>query len=308
MSAHPPHQSEIGVRKGRGLEPTGAVRVRPPRPRRVRECDNAGVELRQACRAAGIGVVAVSGHDGRPRVHRAVPALSARLVVSLSDPIEVRYDGRTRKTQAVVAGLMRPGVATPATILRSQQPVAYAELSPSALQQLTGVPLSEMDAGGVSADAVLPWVAALCEELADRPVGQREAVMRVRLLERLDRAGHGSGPEDALRTLGMIGASGGTASVAELARYAHLSPRRLRYVMRRSLGITPKFASRVARLASAVSRAGAGADSWAQVAAESGYHDQSHLVHDFRDLMNTTPAAWLDEEGRNLQGWRRPAP
>lgn len=266
------------------------------------------MELRQACRIAGIGVVAISGHDGQPRLHRAVPALSARLVVSLGAPIEVHYDGQTQNAQAVVAGLMRPRVATPATILRSQQPMAYAELSPSTLQRLTGVPLSEVDAGGVSADVVLPWVNSLCEELADHPVGHREAVMRVRLLEHLRRAGQGRGPEDALRTLGVIEASGGTASVEELARDAHLSPRHLRYVMRRSLGVTPKFASRVARLASAVSRAGAGADSWAQVAAESGYHDQSHLVRDFRDLMNTTPTAWLDEEGRNLQGWQRPAP
>ncbi|WP_376767017.1 helix-turn-helix domain-containing protein [Spinactinospora alkalitolerans] len=125
----------------------------------------------------------------------------------------------------------------------------------------------------------------------------------------MHRADHDDiGSEDVLRTLDLIRARRGTVSVEELAHEAHLSPRRLRYVVRRSLGITPKFASRVARLGSAVSRAGAGAASWAEVAAESGYHDQSHLVRDFRDLMDTSPSAWLDEEGRNLQGWRRPAP
>jgi AraC-like DNA-binding protein len=228
--------------------------------------------------------------------------------VSLDGPVEVHYDGQVQHAQAFLAGLMRPGVATPATTLRSQQPMAYAELSPSALQRLAGVPLSEVDAGGVSADAVLPWVNSLCEELAGHPVGHRETLMRVRLLEQLHRADHGLGSEDALRTVDLIAARRGTVSVEELARRAHLSPRRLRDVMRCSLGITPKFASRVARLASAVSRAGAGATSWAEVAAESGYHDQSHLVHDFRDLMDTTPTAWLDEEGRNLQGWQRPTP
>lgn len=264
--------------------------------------------MRQACRAAGIGVVAVSVHNGRPRLHRAVPALSARLVVSLGAPIEIHYGGQTRDVQAVVAGLMRPGVATPSMTLQPQQPMVYVELAPSALQRLTGVPLSEVDAGGVSADAVLPWANSLGEELADHPVGHREALIRVRLLEHLSRGGYIGESEDALRSLVTIGARGGTASVEELARDAHLSPRRLRYVMRRSLGITPKFASRVARLAYAVSRAGAGADSWTQVAAESGYHDQSHLVRDFHDLMHTTPTAWLVEEGRNLQGWRRPSP
>ncbi|GLY66245.1 helix-turn-helix domain-containing protein [Amycolatopsis taiwanensis] len=265
------------------------------------------MDLLQTCRAAGIGVVAASEHVGRPRLHRAIPALSARLVLSLGTPIEVRYDGHARHLQAVVAGLMRPGVATPSLILQAHQPMVYVDLSPSAIQRLTGMPLSEVDAGGVSADALLPWATWLSEELADHPADRRASLMRVRLLDRLAGAGRLDVSEDALGALKIIGASRGRISVENLARHAHLSPRRLRHVMRRTLGIGPKFASRVARLAAAVSRAGDGADSWAQVAAESAYHDQSHLVRDFNDLMQTTPTAWLAEEGRNLQGWQRPS-
>ncbi|BAD56497.1 putative transcriptional regulator [Nocardia farcinica IFM 10152] len=292
------HAGAIGHRDVRGALPR-----RPAAP-----CDDARVELRRACRAVGIGVVTAGEHDGPDRVHRAVPALSTRLVVSLGAPLEFHYDGAVHTARAVVTGLMRPGVATPATALRSRQPVVYAELAPAALQRLIGVPLRDVDAGGLAADAVLPWVNALCEELAGRPVGDRVHVMRVRLLERLVGTDRAAGPDDAFRTLGRIRAGGGTVPVSTLAGEAHLSPRRLREVMRRSLGVTPKFASRVARLASAVERAAAGADSWTTVAADSGYHDQSHLVHDFRDLMDTTPTAWLGEEGRNLQGWWPPRP
>ncbi|MEU4412271.1 helix-turn-helix domain-containing protein [Nocardia salmonicida] len=265
------------------------------------------VDLRRTCRAAGIGVVALSEHVGRARPHRAVPTLSARLVVSLGAPIVVDYDGRTLNAQAVVAGLMRPGIATPVTTLLPRQPTAYVELSATALRRLIGMPPSEVDAGGVIADAVVPWVNSLCEELADHPVGHRETLLRIRLLDHLYWADPDTGADDAYRALELIRAGSGTASVDDLAHEVHLSPRRLRHVMRRSLGITPKFASRVARMESAVGRAGTGAATWAQVAAESGYHDQSHLVHDFRDLMNTTPTEWLDEEGRNLQGRQRPA-
>ncbi|UNQ36619.1 helix-turn-helix domain-containing protein [Prescottella equi] len=265
------------------------------------------MDLRQAGHAAGIGVVSVSTHSGPERVHRAVPTLTTRLVVSLDAPIEVRYDGRTTHDHAVLTGLMRPGVPTSATVLRPQQPTVYVELTASALQRLTGMPPSELDAGGVTADAVLPWLEPLRQELANRPAHRREAVLRARLLERLS-GGRGQGSEDAFRTLALIDAHDGTMSADELARAAHLSPRRLRDVMGQALGVTPKFASRVARLGAAVNRAGAGAASWADVATASGYHDQSHLVRDFRDLMDTTPTAWLDEEGRNLQGWRRPQP
>lgn len=114
-------------------------------------------------------MVSVSTHEGPERVHRAVPTLTTRLVVSLDAPIEVRYDGRTTHDHAVLTGLMRPGVPTSATVLRPQQPTVYVELTASALQRLTWMPPSELDAGGVSADAVLPWLEPLRQELANRP-------------------------------------------------------------------------------------------------------------------------------------------
>ncbi|MES9525319.1 helix-turn-helix domain-containing protein [Streptomyces capoamus] len=266
------------------------------------------MELRQACRAAGIGVVAVSEHTGPPRLHRALPVLSSRLVVSLGAPIDVRYGDHARRAQAVVTGMMRPGTATPCLILRPRQPVVYVELSPTATQRLTGVPVSEVDAGGLDADVLLPWLGLLSEELADRPAGARAPLMRRRLLDHLARADRPEVSPYAVEALRIIRAGRGRVSVEDVARQVHLSPRRLRHVMGSEVGIGPKFASRVARLADAVRRASQGADSWAQIAAESAYHDQSHLVRDFHDLMRTTPSAWLAEEGRNLQGGAGSAP
>ncbi len=215
--------------------------------------------------------------------------------------MEVRYNGRVRHPQAVVTGLMRPGVPSPSLILRSHQPTVYVELSPAAMRRLAGVPLRELDAGGLDAIAVLPWMSRLSEELADHPPERLERLMRTRLLEHLDRAGEPEVSHDVLESLKLIGTTGGRVSVEDVARNAHLSTRRLRHVMQRELGVGPKFAARVARLAAAAERARDGASSWAQVAAASGYHDQSHLVRDFNTLMDTTPSAWLAEEGRNLQ-------
>lgn len=210
--------------------------------------------------------------------------------------------------QAVFAGLMRPGLSTPSLVLRSHQPSVYVDLSPATVQFLTGVPLNVLDAGGVPADAVAPWVSTLSAELADQPDGRRESLMRVRLLDMLQRSGQRRWPEDALKALDLITTSRGWASVEDVARQAHLSPRRLRDVMRRDLGVTPKFALRVARLAATIDSAAWGAESWAEVAAQAGYHDQSHFVHEFHTMMDTSPTAWLAEECRNLQGWRQPSP
>lgn len=262
----------------------------------------------QASSAAGLGVVVGSEHVGRARVHRAVPGLVARLVVSLGTPLEVRYDGRVERLQAVVAGLMRPGKATPSLVLRERQPTVYVELSPAAMLRLTGTPLRDVDAGGVDAEALLPWIGWFADELAAQPAERRARVARVRLLERLGPADRVSMSGDVLGALKAIEASRGQIPVEDVARYAHLSPRHLRHVMRRELGVGPKFAARVARLNTAVGLAGGGAGSWARVAAESGYHDQSHLVRDFNELMATTPSGWLAEESRNLQGRPTPSP
>ncbi|MCX5384752.1 AraC family transcriptional regulator [Streptomyces sp. NBC_00083] len=263
------------------------------------------MELSQACEAAGIGVVAVSEHTGPPRLHRALPVLSCRLVLSLGTPIDVCYGDQARRAQAVVTGLMRPGTGTPSLTLRPGQPTVYVELSPTATQRLTGVPLSELDAGGLDAIALLPWLGLLSEELAELPADQRVRLMRRRLLDHLVRARRPDVSPYAVQALGVIRVGHGRVPVEDVARQLHLSPRRLRQVLGSTVGITPKFASRVARLTATVRRAGNGADSWAEIAAECAYHDQSHLVRDFQDLMGTTPTAWLAEEGRNLQGGAR---
>jgi AraC-like DNA-binding protein len=39
----------------------------------------------------------------------------------------------------------------------------------------------------------------------------------------------------------------------------------------------------------------------ARVAADCGYHDQSHLVRDFRAFTGLAPSQWLQRELRNVQ-------
>ena len=58
-------------------------------------------------------------------------------------------------------------------------------------------------------------------------------------------------------------------------------------------GLTPKLYSRVRRLQRVLGSAAAVAPAdWAGLAAESGFVDQSHLIHDFRDLTGLTPTAY----------------
>lgn len=58
-------------------------------------------------------------------------------------------------------------------------------------------------------------------------------------------------------------------------------------------GLTPKRYLRVLRFHSLVHRLAAGReDSWAQLAADGGYADQSHLIREFRAFSGLTPGGY----------------
>jgi len=72
-----------------------------------------------------------------------------------------------------------------------------------------------------------------------------------------------------------------------------LLPRTLVRRFSTEVGITPKRFARVHRL-QRVLRAvrGSSEPDWGALAAEHGYADQAHLIHDFRDLADITPSGY----------------
>jgi AraC-like DNA-binding protein len=83
------------------------------------------------------------------------------------------------------------------------------------------------------------------------------------------------------------------ASVAAAADRLGWTPRRLGREFAEHIGLTPKRFARVRRFQRVVRAAAASADpDWARLAAEHGFHDQAHLIHDFRSFAATTPGAY----------------
>src|SRR5690606_23945312 len=95
----------------------------------------------------------------------------------------------------------------------------------------------------------------------------------------------------------------GRGSVDALARYVALSPRQLRTLFHREVGLGPKAVSGLFRFDHAKRLVATLPDGMtlAEVAQRCGYADQAHLVHDFRRYTGTTPSGWLAEERRNIQ-------
>lgn len=83
------------------------------------------------------------------------------------------------------------------------------------------------------------------------------------------------------------------APMARLVEKANLSQRRFIEVFRGETGLAPKLFSRLGRF-QRVLRAADPERDWAEVAVGCGYFDQSHLIHEFRELCGLTPTRYLE--------------
>jgi AraC-like DNA-binding protein len=89
----------------------------------------------------------------------------------------------------------------------------------------------------------------------------------------------------------------GDISIAALAKRSGTHARTLGRLFERWVGLSPKRFVRVVRLQAAL-RALGRAGNWARVAADLGYHDQPHFIHDVRELFGTTPGQLVAFEDR----------
>jgi AraC-like DNA-binding protein len=107
----------------------------------------------------------------------------------------------------------------------------------------------------------------------------------------LDHLVHPQEPDPAIRFAASAFDHG--IPVSAVAESLGLLPKTFVRRFRKHVGLTPKGFSRLRRLQRVVrSISKAAAVDWADFAAEHGYTDQAHLIHDFRELTGITPAAY----------------
>jgi AraC-like DNA-binding protein len=143
----------------------------------------------------------------------------------------------------------------------------------------------------------MPLLGELAAALARLPSPDGDLAALAPVLDRLllSRAASWRRPETLVRAaVTAIRAAGGEVSVARLAAELETTPRTLLRRFRRATGLSPKEFVRIERLLRAARALLPGPrPNWATVAAESGYADQPHLVHEFRELTGLSPQAFL---------------
>ena len=114
--------------------------------------------------------------------------------------------------------------------------------------------------------------------------------------------------DDAVRRAVLaIVAARGDAAIAGIAADIGLGERQLQRRFREAVGLTPKQFARIRRVReTAAGMLRPGAPGWAAVAADFGYTDQSHLIHEFSQLTGLTPVAFEDRLRRIEHGSVQP--
>ena len=103
------------------------------------------------------------------------------------------------------------------------------------------------------------------------------------------------GAELVARLVATVRGERGITRSEALARHAGVSVRSLQRLFERHIGLGPKWIICRARVQEAAERVAAGqAVDWAALAVELGYHDQAHLIHEFKAQVGFTPAAYAE--------------
>ncbi|MDQ7957164.1 MAG: AraC family transcriptional regulator [Pseudomonadota bacterium] len=238
----------------------------------------------------------------RPRIANVI-AYDEALPADTDVHERVLPDGALRLIVDLVQGRARiagPSVQPVLLALRGQQHGLSITLRPGASLALFGIPAHAL------ADRVVDWellVAARHRSLPRRWQEAHGETTPARLvLSTLQGLMCPADPLPLGQALQAAALLRTTASppprIADVAAAVGLGERRLQQVFRAQFGLSPRSWRRLARLHACLLRLrGAGAPRWSELALESGFYDQAHLVREFQALCGLTPGQFLVRRG-----------
>jgi len=142
-------------------------------------------------------------------------------------------------------------------------------------------------------------------ELHERMAQHQTLFGRAQIMENYLRKHVTDTPTDPIAaTIAMLQSSAGGARIEQLSRESGYSPRHFNRLFKERVGISPKSYARIVRLNAVLAAKGIHpAFSWAELAHEYGYFDQSHLDKDFLDLADDTPSGLCSSLICPLEKW-----
>lgn len=233
-------------------------------------------------------------NDWAVSLERILPNGQAHLMINLAEDQFRSYRGSVCQGLSTACGAVLAGPHGQSTVIDTaeQRWLAAVQFRAGGAAVFFRLPLSEARDQMVGLDLLWGIDGAVVRErlhAAPTPVDKLR-VLETILLERL------SPRWDPAVVFAMAALERGMP-VRETAAQVGLLPRTLARRFEQQVGLTPKRFARVRRLQRILKSARRGAE-WPIIAAEQGYADQAHLVHDFKDLTGITPTAYRPQSPR----------
>ena len=183
------------------------------------------------------------------------------------------------------------------------------QLAPLGAYTLLGLPINQLNGQIVDlVDVLGPAGRRLAEQLRETPSWRRRfALLDEFLLGRLER-GPRPAPEVGWAWERLM-ATGGAVPIGRIAAEVGWSHKHLIARFSQQVGLRPKTAARLVRLSRVWRRLDERRPlDWGQVAADTGYADQAHLIRDFHQFTGTTPTQFQALDAPLLGGHGREEP
>jgi AraC-like DNA-binding protein len=229
-----------------------------------------------------------TGDATRLPPQRIFPDGCIELIVNLADPFaEPGPQGLVRQPLHFVVGQMQQPLEIVAT---GNVHLLGIRFHPTGARKILGIPMGALTGQIVPVDALHRELGAAVRQVCD-VTDYRE---RWRIIESALRRMAAQGkPVDLIvwNTLTRLLATDGDVSVTQLTAAAGVSRRQLERKFDDWVGLAPKTLARILRFQRVFKAHENGAANWAEIAAECGYCDQSHLIRDFRQFAGGCPSA-----------------
>ncbi|HEX3748907.1 MAG TPA: helix-turn-helix domain-containing protein [Bryobacteraceae bacterium] len=235
--------------------------------------------------------------EGDPRpfaLERILPTGRAQLIVNLREDRTRIYHPDSGAVHAT-CGTVLAGISTVYSVIDTdeQECVAGVSFRPGGTAAFFPMPAYEL------CDFDLPlefaWGRASAARVREQLLAAPTPTAKLDALERVLRDAWRQRTFDtaiafALSQLGRAPAAGGIDAVADRIG---LSTRRLAERFKRVVGVSPKRYGRILRFQRALDCAERGRRvDWTRIAADCGYFDQAHFIHDFRSFAGITPTGY----------------
>jgi len=220
------------------------------------------------------------------------------IVFNLADRFQRLHAGGEIETQpaAIFSGQLRTNIQIRPT---GKVRLFGVRFHPAGASLFAGFHLAELTDRIVSLDSVFGHSAGLIEEMIAEAstFEDRVSLFEKVLLGLLPMRREIDPIAEAASK--MIVAKGGREPVRQIAGLFGVSERRLERKFDRSIGLSPKLFSRIARFQNIVRHIGlSGTPDFLDAALSFGYYDQSHMIRDFNEFAGTSPLNFFDDTHR----------